>query len=414
MNTHRRWTVVALIFTGILISYIDRGNLGIAAVSIMRDFQFEPRLMGMLLSAFFWTYALFQVPAGAIVDRIGIRKVYAAAFLIWSMASAATALSRGMTDILLTRLALGLAESVGPIASLTYIRRSFAGPELGLPTAIYVAGQNVGPALGALLGAILIERLGWRALFAITGLGALLWLPFWWWLAPRERHSAAQPAKAAVPSPVRWSEVLRSRALWTMSACIFLSSYYWYFLLTWVPSYLTLSRGFSTVEMGRILSVPLFVMAALNIAVGAFADRLAGRVGVFRTRLLFAAGGYIGSSTVLLLLIMSNRDAVFPILLVSVCAAGIGNSNYWAIAQHAPPARMVGRTIGYLNTISQVAGAAAPLITGLILGPHKQFGPAILIAGTCPLLAAGCLIFAGSNNLERVKVLLAESPEVNL
>jgi MFS transporter, ACS family, D-galactonate transporter len=414
VNKHRRWTVVALIFTGILISYIDRGNLGIAAASIMRDFHFEPGLMGMLLSAFFWTYALFQVPAGAIVDRIGIRRVYAAAFLIWSMASAATALSRGMTDILLTRLVLGLAEAVGPIASLSYIRRSFSGPELGLPTAIYIAGQNAGPALGALLGAVLIDRLSWRALFAITGMGALLWLPFWWWLAPRDqRRRVVEPTAAARPS-VRWGEVLRSRALWTMSACIFLSSYYWYFLLTWVPSYLTLSRGFTTVEMGRILSVPLFVMAALNIAGGALADRLSRRLGVFRVRLLFAAGGYIGAATVLLLLVVPNRAAVFPILLVSICTTGIGNSNYWAIAQQAPPAHMVGRTIGYLNTISQAAGAAAPLITGLILGPHKQFGPAILIAGTCPVLAAGCLIFAGSKSLERVKALLADPSEVAL
>jgi ACS family glucarate transporter-like MFS transporter len=414
LNTHRRWTIVALIFTGILISYIDRGNLGIAAASIMRDFRFEPGVMGVLLSAFFWTYALFQVPAGAIVDRIGIRKVYAGAFLIWSLASAATAFSRGMTDILLTRLVLGMAESAGPIASLSFIRRSFSGPELGLPTAIYIAGQNVGPALGALLGAVLIEKLGWRSLFAITGCGALLWLPFWLWLVPRDRSRAAAGVESSGRS-VRWGALLGSRALWAMSASIFLSSYYWYFVLTWVPAYLTLSRGFSTLEMGRILSVPLFVMAALNILAGVIADRLAARLGsVFRVRLWFAGGGYIVSAAILLLLVLTNRAAVFPVLLVSVCATGIGNSNYWAISQHAPPANMVGRTIGYLNTISQIAGAAAPLITGFILGPQKQFGPAILIAGVCPVLAAGCLAFMGAKGLEQVKLLLADVPEMTV
>ena len=411
MINRQRWTVVALIFTGILISYIDRGNLGIAAPSIMRDFRFEPSVMGMLLSAFFWTYAAFQVPAGAIVDRIGIRRVYAGAFLIWSLASAATAISRGTTDILLTRLFLGMAEAVGPIASLSFIRRSFSGQELGLPTAIYIAGQNAGPALGALLGTILIDRLGWRPLFAITGLGALLWLPFWLWLAPRDAPRTAERKQATRPR-VQWASVLRSQALWSMSVTIFLSSYFWYFLLTWVPAYLTLSRGFSTVEMGRILSVPLFVMAALNIVAGTIADRLAARLGsVFRVRLWFAVGGYLGSATMLLLLVISDRAAVFPILLVSICTNGIGNSNYWAIAQHAPPAHMVGRAIGYLNTISQVAGGAAPLLTGLILGPQKQFGPAILIAGVCPLLAAGCLLLAGSKGLEQVRLLLADPAE---
>ena len=175
----RRWVVVALIFAGILISYVDRGNLGIAAPSIMRDFSLTPSAMGVLLSAFFWTYALFQIPSGFIVDRFGIRLVYALAFLLWSLASAGLGFSRGLTDMLLLRMLLGMAESVGPIASLSFIRRNFAGAEAGLPVAIYIAGQNLGPAAGTLLGAQLIEHFGWRAMFIFTGLGALVWLPGW-------------------------------------------------------------------------------------------------------------------------------------------------------------------------------------------------------------------------------------------
>src|SRR5947209_790079 len=113
----RRWIVVALIFTGILISYVDRGNLGIAAPSIMHDFALDPAQMGMLLSAFFWTYAIFQIPAGSIVDRFGIRKIYAMAFLLWSVASATIGLSRALPVILGLRMVLVLAEAVGPMAS---------------------------------------------------------------------------------------------------------------------------------------------------------------------------------------------------------------------------------------------------------------------------------------------------------
>ena len=106
---------------------------------------------------------------------------------------------------------------------------------------------------------------------------------------------------------------------------------------------------------------------------------------------------------------MSARAAVLPVLLVSICATGMGNSNYWSLAQHVPPAHMVGRTIGYLNTISQGAGAAAPLNTGWILGLQKQFGLAVAIAGVCPVLAAACLMVAGANGSESVKRLLAEA-----
>src|SRR6185437_10597778 len=105
----RRWIVLVLVFFGIVVCYIDRGNLGVAAPSIMQDFRISPATMGVVLSSFFWTYALFQIPAGALVDRLGIRTSFAAGFLVWSLASAAIALSHGVGDIIGLRLALGLA-----------------------------------------------------------------------------------------------------------------------------------------------------------------------------------------------------------------------------------------------------------------------------------------------------------------
>jgi MFS transporter, ACS family, D-galactonate transporter len=404
--SHRRWAVVAVIFFGILISYIDRGNLSIAASPMMKDFGLPPGTMGLLLSAFFITYAAFQIPAGAIVDKFGIRRVYAAAFFLWSIASASIALARGTTDVMAMRMLLGFGEAVGPIASLSFIRRNFSGPEQGLPTAIYVAGQSFGPAIGTLLGSILVEHVGWRTMFAVTGLGALIWLPFWLWLAPRDGGAVKPTAKLNAPAaaPIPWGAVLGSRAFWGMTLCIFLSSYYWYFVLTWVPTYLTSARGYSNLQMGRVLSTPLFIMAFFNIAAGVLADRIARRTGnVFRTRLAFSITGHVCSSVLLLLLVSHDRALVFPILLVAVCAPGMGNSNFWAISQHAPPPHMVGRTIGYLNTVSQMAGFLAPLVTGWILGPKMNFDVAITIAGICPLLAAASLLMAGPRGLQQMK-----------
>ena len=103
----------------------------------MRDFRIAPAAMGVLLSAFFWTYGVFQMPAGAIVDRFGIRRTYAAGFLVWSLASAAIALSRAPADITGLRLLLGLAEAVAPLASISFIRNNFAAQDQGLPTSIY-------------------------------------------------------------------------------------------------------------------------------------------------------------------------------------------------------------------------------------------------------------------------------------
>jgi MFS family permease len=213
--------------------------------------------------------------------------------------------------------------------------------------------------------------------------------------------------------PLQWRKLLTSFSFWALSACSFLFSYYWYFVLTWVPAYLTLSRGFSTLEMGRVFSVPLFAVAVVSMLAGSLADRLAVRVGsVFRVRVVFAALGFAGGAALVALLIFPTRAAVLPILLFSMCSMGLGSSNYWTLSQYVSPQHMVGRTIGYLNTIAQAAGAAAPLITGWILGPQKQFGVAIAIAGAAPLLACGCLLAAGPAGMNRMKtVLLGSIPE---
>ncbi|HVW07134.1 MAG TPA: MFS transporter [Bryobacteraceae bacterium] len=401
---NRRWAVLALVFFGIVISYVDRGNLSIAAPSMMRDFAITPTAMGVLLSAFFWTYGAFQIPSGILVDRLGIRRAYAAGFLIWCAASASISLSRGSGDVIGLRMVLGFAESVGPLASLSFIRNNFEGKDQGLPTAIYIAGQSVGPAIGALVGAALLDRFGWRAMFAATGLGALVWLPFWCFAAPRDR---ARIRENQTPGVWNLGAIVREKAFWALSLAILLASYYWYFVLTWVPSYLVLSKGFTTLQMGSIVSTCLFAMAGTNVIAGFAADRLAGRIGVFRSRVGFAAAGYLGTAAVLLLVVVRERGWVLPVLAFSICATGAGNASFWAIVQQVSPKNMAGRSVGYLNTLSQVAGAAAPVITGWILGPAKEFGPAILVAGICPVLAAGCLLAAGSGGLETMRVRMA-------
>ena len=411
MTNRRRWILLGLVFVAIMISYVDRGNLSIAAPDMMKDFQIDPEKMGVLLSAFFWTYGAFQIPAGMLVDKFGIRWSYTLSFLVWSLASAAIALSRGPGDVIGMRVALGVAESVGPLASIAFIRSSFSGKDQGLPTSIYIAGQNIGPALGVLLGSILINQFGWRMMFAITGLGALIWVPCWLFAAPpdknrAERQAAKKLQEAAPPRPWTWGMLLRNGTFWAMAGATLLASYYWYFVLTWVPSYLVMARGFSMLGMGKVLSTALLIMAGINVVAGKAADRLAAALGVFRVRLWFAALGYIGTGALLLLLV-TGRAWSLPILTFSLCATGIGNSTYWTMVQHASPKCLVGRSVGFLNTVSVLGGVLAPIVTGWLLGPQKHFGPAILVAGVAPVLAAVCLLAVGAKGLSGVKTLLA-------
>jgi MFS family permease len=396
MPPRLKWTVFTLVFFGIIISYIDRGNLSIAAPSIMHDLQLPPARMGLLLSVFFWTYAFFQLPAGFLIDRFGIRIVYAAAFTLWSLASASIALSRGPGDIISSRLLLGFAESIGPIASLAFIRRYFQAHERGLPTALYIGGQTLGPALGTIVGASVLTHYGWRTLFAVTGLGALVWVPLWLTFAP---NTAAPKAAKTDPPAIPLLSVLTDPAVWALSGAIFFSSYFWWFVMTWMPGYLTLARGFSTASMGRTFSLPLFAMTLTNLITGFAADRYVAKTGQrIKARITFASIGLFAACALLFLNL--PQVPILPVLFVCICGFGVASASLWTLAQTMVEAPVVGRFIGYLNTLSQIAGAAAPLITGWTLGPHNNFQLAIWMAGLAPLIAMACLLSVRSKNID--------------
>lgn len=398
----RRGVVLGLVCVAILVAYVDRGNLSIATVEIMRDFGLSPVYAGTLLSAFFWTYGLFQLPAGAVIDRYGIRGAYAGAFLLWSGACAATALANGFTSLLSLRLLLGMAEAVAPLASIAFIRRAFGPGEQGVPTSIYIAGQTLGPGLGAWLGTILLQSYGWRMMFAVTGLGALLWLMPWLALAPRGRGRSADdaPTTRAVP----WTIALRTTGLWALTAGAFLLAYFWYFVLTWVPTYLRVHHAFGVTEMGRIMAWPLVAMAFTSVLAGWVADRLARRWdNPIRARLTMAAAGMTGCAALLLLPWAPDRSWALPMLFIAMASFGVGNSNYWALAQAAAPADLIGRLVAYLNTLAQLAGALAPIITGWLIGPSQNYGPALVIAGLCPLVASTTLGGVGWWRLKQLR-----------
>jgi MFS transporter, ACS family, D-galactonate transporter len=387
----RRWAVVGLLFVGMVISYMDRGNINIAAVPLMNEFGFSTAQTGLLMSMFFWTYGGFQVPAGHLIDRFGIRRIYAAAMLMWCAATACMGLARGFGELAVLRLLLGIGEAVSPLASMAYIKRNFDEREQGLPTGIYVAGIVLGPAVGAIAGTWLLDRSGWRNMFVITGLAGCLWLAPWWLLASDSRSSRQSVDSATPRTSLR--EFLTTPVAWGLAVSVFFYSYYWYFYLSWIPTYLVLKHDMPNVRMGMTMAAPLAGMAVVNLFSGALADRVTGREGnAIRVRKSFVCAGFISASFLAVLAWVDKGGPVLPVLIASLMGVGIAAGNYWALSQAASPRELIGRALGFQNMAAQVAGAAAPLLTGLILGPERDFGTGILIAGICPLIAVTAIL----------------------
>jgi MFS family permease len=387
----RRWLIVALLFVGMLVNYVDRGNLSIVAVPLMREFGISPAAMGTLLSAFFWTYASLQVPAGYLVDRFGLKWTYAIAFFFWSMASAGVGMARSVPQIFIMRVLLGVGESVSPPASLSYIRRNFREHEQGVPTAIYVAGMTLGPGTGALLGGAMLERFGWRALFLVTGFGALLWLVPWLLLAPAGKGSRA--ARASSVQAPRWSMLLGMPTFWGITLGAFFYSYFSYFCLTWLPSYLVMERGYSFLKMGAYTAAPYVGTVVVSFTSARLADRLIARFGrPMIVRRYFVASGFLLGSTILLLLGLHSSGAVLAVLICSLSGIGLASSNYWALTEAIAPAPIVGRVIGYQNMIASAAGLCAPILTGFLVDRTKSFTQPIVFAGGALLVAVAAYL----------------------
>jgi MFS family permease len=331
-----------------------------------------------------------QIPVGYLVDQFGLKWTYAIAFLVWSLASAAVGMASSFGQVLAFRLLLGIGEAVAQPASLAYIRQNFDEDQQGLPSAIYLSGMMIGPAAGAFVGAALLERLGWRDLFIYTGLGGCLWLLPWLWLVPSKNPNAkAQPVNAAARTPVLWSRLLRNRTCWGITLGAFFYSYYWYFCLTWLPSYLVMAHGLSFLKMGAYTAIPLLGMAVVSTISGRAADRIiANGQAALAVRQRFVIVGFLIGSSLLLLLVIQSVTAVFAVLVCSLLGLGVASANYWALTQTISPSGVIGRVIGYQNTVANLAGICAPIITGHLVGETKNFQLAILFAGAALILAS--------------------------
>jgi MFS family permease len=393
----RKYAVVGLLFLGVLVAYVDRVNLSVAAVPIAQQFSFSPRLMGILLSAFFWTYALMQIPFGHAVDKYSYKHIYAACFLLWSLAAAGSGWAHSFPEMFGCRLALGIGQAVCAPASLAYIQKAFRAEERGLPNGIYISGVILGPAIGTFVGGALLGRVGWQPFFILAGLGGCVWLLPWLLLAPARLPDALP---AALPTETRpeaagypWKRLFTYAPTWGITISAFFYSYFWFYCLTWLPSYLVKVHGFSYLKMGTYLAVPLVGMAAVATVAGRAADVLIARGGnSLAVRKGFVSAGCLFGSLVLLLQVVHSPSALLPILVLSVGGLGLASANYWAITQLVAPGAIIGRAIGFQNMICQLGGIAASLLTGFLLGPAYHFTSSLVVAGVTPLITIAAIL----------------------
>jgi MFS transporter, ACS family, D-galactonate transporter len=384
------WRALALLVVSVAINYIDRGNLSIAAPMLKDELGISAARLGILLSAFFWTYAAFQIVSGWLVDRFEVSTVIAGGFLLWSAATAATGLVQGFASLLILRLLLGIGESVAYPCYSKILARHFPEHQRGVANSLIDAGSKCGPALGVLTGGVLMARFGWRPFFIVLGLGSLLWLPLWFRWKP-ERPAAAATASAEAPSI---GAILRLRSAWATFAGHFCSNYFWYFLLTWLPFYLVRERHFSMNKMATMGALAYLVSAASTTITGWVSDRAILRgVSPTRVRKTCTGAGLALTTISAGVALVPDPRAAMAVLMAACAAYGVYASSHWAITQTLAGPVAAGKWSGLQNFIANLAGVVAPAVTGFVVDRTGQFFWAFIVSAAVALLGGVIYVF---------------------
>jgi len=362
---------------------MDRGNLSVAAPALTPEMGLTPTQTGILLSAFFWTYSLLQPAAGWLVDRYDVYRLYGAAFAVWSVAVAAGGLATGFYTLLLSRLALGIGESLAYPAYSRILASGFPEQRRGFANAMIDAGTKGGPALGTLVGGLLVESWGWRWFFGAMGLLSLIWLLPWFRAIPSV--PAVRVKTVAVP-PLK---ILRLRKAWITFLGLFCFNYAFYFLLTWLPSYLVRERNFSMREMALYGALPFCATAIASLTVGAWADRRIRRTGnPGRLRRSIAVTGLSLCAVSLLASSSAPMPAALILLVVAFVGIGLFTSCVWAITQTLAGPAAAGSWTGWQNAVGNMGGVVAPILTGWTVSFTGSFSWAFAAASAMLLCSA--------------------------
>jgi MFS family permease len=380
--------LVPLLALAIFIHALDRGNFGTAAPLIKDDLQLSNSQIGVLLSAFFWSYVPGHLIAGWLIGRINAYRTLALGLALWSAATLLTGLAGGFATLFALRLLLGVGESAGFPASSELLAEHLAEDKRGTANALVSAGLMLGNGAGVLLGGLLVARVGWHALFFLFGGLSLLWLLPWRSVSARHRVATSRAA-SRLPSP-SYVLLFSRLELWGATIGHFCNNYAYFIILSWLPLYLVKQQGYSIDAMAWIGGAVYVLAALFNIIGGRVSDRWIAKGGsVNRVRkTMVVAAGFIGCVCMFACALGGARTAVAGLLLYSL-SAGLGSFGAFAAGQTLAGPGAAAKWMGVQNGVSGLSGVAGPMLTGALIDATGSYRAAFLISaalavvGTC-------------------------------
>lgn len=419
LRNRRRWVVTSLVLVISAVAYVDRVNLSVAAPVLTKEFHTNAAVMGLLLSSFTWSYALLNIPAGMLVDRIRTRFLYSGAMLLWGVASFLTVLTNSVGALFGPRLLLGVAESPFIPASVRTLSDWLPKSERGAGGGVFISGVALGSAVGPPILGWLVSGFGWRSAFIATGVLSLVFALGWflWYRHPDDDRKLSaeereliladqEPARPEGQPRAPWSALIRSRDIWAITGGYFCLLYIQYTFVSWLPSYLVQDRHMTVLKSGFATSVPWTCAFLVAVIFGRTSDVLMRRGwSALSARKVVLVGGMLAALAILGTAFSSSATTAIVFLTISTSGIVLANGAAWAATQDVTRRlNLPGSAAGFINGVSNVGGILGPIVTGALVYATSSFViPLVVAAGVA--LTGGLIWLIGIRNIpEQVAV----------
>jgi MFS transporter, ACS family, D-galactonate transporter len=394
----RRWIIGVLLASGVLINYFDRISLSVAAPQLQHDLGLSAVEIGLLFSAFFWSYSLFQLPGGILLDRFGIKTVGRWGSFLWAAASGVTALASGLVGIFSARLLLGIAEAPGMIGNQKATGYWFPRHERSRSTAIFDSAAKFSNVIGVPLVAFFIYQFGWRWGFGITALFSVAYFAAYWFIyrdPSQDKHlskaehdyilaGGATPEGLPPAGQVRMlGYVLTNRKVWAHTIGYSAYGYSFYLFLTWLPGYMVQSLHMSFLKGAAFSTIPWIFASLADLLIGGFlTDHFIARgYDPNKVRKTVIVAGMMAGLAVFG--ITATNDPFWALVFITIALSGISAAAPVAssVVSLISPRGGTATVGGFANLVNNLMGVAAPVITGFIVDITHSFSGAFLVAG---------------------------------
>uniref|UniRef100_UPI00313F0869 MFS transporter n=1 Tax=Bacillus sp. OTU530 TaxID=3043862 RepID=UPI00313F0869 len=419
-RSRARFMILSLLFIGTAINYLDRTNMAVAASAIQGDLDLNPAMMGLILSAFGWTYAFMQIPGGWFIDRFGPRLVYGISLIGFSLFTLFQGFANSFTSLFGLRLGLGFAESPAFPANNRIVASWFPQKERALATGVYTAGEYVGLAIATPFLFWLLSSFGWHSIFIVTGVVGLLFALVWFkfYRDPKDskyinkeemdyiREGGGLADSVNEKQKISWSQVthlFKHRQFFGVYIGQFSNASTLYFFLTWFPSYLVQEKGITIQKAGFLGSIP-YIAAGIGVLVGGYwSDKMIKRgisVGIARKTPIII--GLLGACSIVLANYMSSPSLVITIMSIAFFAQGMSAIS-WSLVSDIAPKELVGLAGGVFNFIGNLGGILTPIVIGFIVSATNSFNGALVYVSIVAFIGALSYIFV-VGEIKRVKL----------